>query len=85
MHRKVLKRQPRCRLQYPGICTGVSTQVDHIREKDQGGTNAESNLQGVCQPCHDHKSGRYAQAKSMITRVAKSYKRQPERRPNAID
>lgn len=50
----ILKRDPRCKLQYQG-CTGKSTQVDHI---DRGDDHRYSNLQGVCAKCHATKSAR---------------------------
>jgi 5-methylcytosine-specific restriction protein A len=33
--------------------------VDHIVPLSQGGTNATSNLQTLCQPCHSRKTVRY--------------------------
>ena len=30
--------------------------VDHIRSKATGGTDAPSNLQALCEPCHKHKT-----------------------------
>jgi len=50
----ILKRDPRCKLRYPG-CTGVSTQVDHIQRGDD---HSYANLQGVCAKCHATKSAR---------------------------
>lgn len=50
----ILKRDPRCKLRYPG-CTGVSTQVDHIQRGDD---HTFQNLQGVCAGCHAKKSSR---------------------------
>jgi len=34
----------------------AATQVDHITPKAKGGTDAESNLQSICTPCHDAKT-----------------------------
>lgn len=51
----VLKRDPRCKLCYADICTGPSTEVDHINAGDD---HRLSNLQGACSPCHARKSGR---------------------------
>ena len=50
----VLKRDPRCKLQYQG-CTQIATQVDH---KQRGDDHALHNLQGVCAKCHATKSAR---------------------------
>lgn len=38
--------------------TRLATAVDHIKPKAQGGTDAESNLQAICDPCHDEKTSR---------------------------
>lgn len=51
----VLNRDPFCRLRTK--CKGSpSTEVDHIIAKRNGGTDHESNLQGVCKACHSHKT-----------------------------
>ena len=34
----------------------AATQTDHIIPKAQGGTNEESNLQGLCRSCHTYKT-----------------------------
>lgn len=49
---QVLKEEPlcrRCRL-------ADSVLTDHILSKRLGGTDARSNLQGLCKPCHDEKT-----------------------------
>lgn len=33
-----------------------ATQVDHIKPKAKGGTDAAGNLQAICTPCHDAKT-----------------------------
>jgi 5-methylcytosine-specific restriction enzyme A len=33
-----------------------ATQVDHVLPKSEGGTDAESNLDGKCDHCHDKKT-----------------------------
>ena len=38
-----------------GIVT-PATEVDHIVNKAAGGTDGESNLQGICDPCHQTKT-----------------------------
>ena len=35
-----------------------ATQVDHIKSKAEGGTDDESNLQSICEPCHKAKTAR---------------------------
>ena len=34
----------------------LSTRVDHIIPKSQGGTDDEENLQGLCESCHNRKT-----------------------------
>lgn len=34
----------------------VANQVDHIKPKAKGGTDAEDNLQAICAPCHEAKT-----------------------------
>lgn len=34
----------------------IANAVDHIKPKTKGGTDAESNLQSICEPCHDIKT-----------------------------
>lgn len=33
-----------------------ATQRDHIRSLEEGGTDTEDNVQGLCEACHDAKS-----------------------------
>jgi 5-methylcytosine-specific restriction protein A len=54
--KEILKRQPDCRIGYPDICTGISTDADHIVALSQGGTDDLSNLQGACRRCHLRKA-----------------------------
>lgn len=51
-----------CQLRYPGICTGRIDEFDHIdgladqgRQRNDRPVTAEE-LQGVCEPCHEHKT-----------------------------
>jgi 5-methylcytosine-specific restriction protein A len=61
---RILARDPLCRLQLPGICTGVSTEVDH---RIPGDDHSDANLWGVCTPCHAHKTkGEAAQARWQV-------------------
>jgi hypothetical protein len=55
IHDQVLTEEPSCRLAYPG-CLIRSQQVDHILNRARGGTDARSNLQGVCKRCHATKT-----------------------------
>jgi 5-methylcytosine-specific restriction endonuclease McrA len=38
----------------------AATEVDHIRPKEEGGTDDDENLQAICGPCHTAKTGREA-------------------------
>ena len=37
-------------------------EVDHIVNRESGGTDAETNLEAICSPCHKVKTAREAQA-----------------------
>jgi 5-methylcytosine-specific restriction endonuclease McrA len=75
----VLKRDPRCKLQYQG-CTAVSTQVDH---KQRGDDHNFANLQGVCAKCHAIKSAREGR-QAQLTRSQRR-QRPSERHPSERD
>jgi 5-methylcytosine-specific restriction protein A len=63
--REVLERDGyRCRLNFPDICIGRASQVDHIVQPEAGGTNDPSNLRAVCVPCHRRRTGRQGAAAS---------------------
>jgi 5-methylcytosine-specific restriction protein A len=34
--------------------------VDHVRERNEGGTDEPENLQSLCHRCHNRKSARYS-------------------------
>ncbi|MGH3478439.1 MAG: HNH endonuclease [Nocardioidaceae bacterium] len=50
----VIKHEPICWLQMPGICTRVSTTADHVIPKSQRPDLAmvRTNLRGACLPCN---------------------------------
>lgn len=49
---RVLADNPRC-----DICgQGLATQVDHVRPRHLGGTDARANLRALCASCHRRKS-----------------------------
>lgn len=54
----VLRDNPLCQIRYPGICTVVATEVDHIVPIHQRpGLRLEpSNLQAACKQCNVAKS-----------------------------
>ena len=50
-----------CQLAYPNRCTGTATEADHIIEVASGGPEFDpTNGQGVCPPCHAHKTALHA-------------------------
>lgn len=51
---QVVREEPICRLQFPGICTHVSTTGDHIATVEQRPDLAliRSNIRGACAPCN---------------------------------
>jgi 5-methylcytosine-specific restriction endonuclease McrA len=60
---RVLRRDGwRCQLAYPDRCRGAASEVDHLIPATDGGTDAMSNLQAVCSPCHARKTGKEAAA-----------------------
>lgn len=59
----------RCQIRGPR-CTGLATTVDHIVERDAGGTDDPSNLRAACNPCNSSRGASYGNAK-----------RKPARRP----
>lgn len=58
---RILRRDPRCRLAFRGICTGKSTEVHHTGEPDD---HRDEVLMGVCHECHAHQTALDARAAS---------------------
>lgn len=52
---RILRRDPVCRAEG---CNQASAEVDHITPRRRGGTDDPSNLQGLCNPCHNRKTKR---------------------------
>lgn len=53
---RILARDPICKsCEAKGRVT-VSTEVDHIISLDNGGSNDDANLQGLCHDCHADKT-----------------------------
>src|SRR5437870_5679427 len=50
--KRVLLEEPGCRR-----CGAKATDVDHIRQQIDGGTEERANLQALCNPCHLSKTG----------------------------
>lgn len=80
--RRILHAWPQCWLAYPSVCTGKSTQVDHVRDAEDGGPDEDSNLRGACAPCHTLKSARNSQKRSVAKQM--EYKRRPEPHPGVL-
>lgn len=54
-----LKQKIHTRDEWTCLCCGRVTmdlELDHIKNKAQGGTDDESNLQSLCAPCHKKKT-----------------------------
>lgn len=52
---QVVREEPLCWLQFPGICTHVSTTADHVltyTERPDLGMS-RGNLRGACGPCNN--------------------------------
>jgi 5-methylcytosine-specific restriction enzyme A len=47
----------------------MATQVDHIVQKKDGGTDEESNLQAICTECHKFKTAREASHGRGVSKV----------------
>lgn len=54
----VLHREPLCRACGAEGRTTAAVHVDHIVSKRRGGTDERSNLQPLCQPCHNRKTAK---------------------------
>lgn len=76
--RRILRRDPTCKLAYPG-CTITSTICDHVRALALGGSDTDNNCQGVCSHCHRIKTsreGHYAAGHNVPTPI-----QEPPERP----
>lgn len=56
LRRLVLLREPLCRSCATKGIDRAAEHVDHIVPLDRGGTNADDNLQPLCQACHNAKT-----------------------------
>lgn len=61
LRKAVLDQEPFCRACAEVDRVAESVEVDHIVPLARGGTNARSNLQGLCEDCHAAKSARERQ------------------------
>lgn len=56
IRKRVLQANPLCvHCQQQGRVT-LANEVDHIKSLEQGGTDSDDNLQGLCTECHLKKS-----------------------------
>lgn len=55
---RILKGEPLCRSCRATGRAVVAVTVDHIKAKHLGGTDDDSNLQPLCDPCHKAKTAR---------------------------
>lgn len=77
---QVRKRDKTCRLAYPGICTRAIDEFDHpdglaAQGKQRTSVLDAAEVQGVCAPCHRHKTQQQARA------GRSRWKRTPEKHP----
>lgn len=48
------------------VCHGVNANVDHIVPLEDGGTDADANLQTLCSSCHGRKTRAEQQLKGFV-------------------
>ena len=58
LRERVLRREPRCAECLKAGRLRLAAQVDHIVALEDGGTDDEDNLQGLCLACHVEKTRR---------------------------
>jgi hypothetical protein len=58
-------------------------QVHHVLDAEDGGTDNDENLVGVCAACHTFYSAHRSQQRAVES--AWSWKRQPERHPGVVE
>ncbi len=57
-------------------CLGVAVVADHITPRYKGGTDDQSNLRALCDPCHDRVTAEQAQERAKEEREKKKKERQ---------
>lgn len=81
---RILRQDPWCTCagcsHHSGPCVDRSTIADHIVPKAEGGTDDLTNGQGLCAPCHDHKTRTEADR----GRARKARRRSPEPHPGRL-
>lgn len=79
---RILAKWPQCWLAIPGRCTGKSTEVDHVIDAEDGGSDLDENLRGACRECHEYKSAVNSQRRSMASREV--WKTDPRPHPGVL-
>lgn len=80
IRRRILARDRyRCRIQLPGVCVGVATDVDHIGADTD---HDDSNLRAACTPCHRRRSAEQGGAARRARAAARHRPAEPH--PGAI-
>jgi 5-methylcytosine-specific restriction endonuclease McrA len=49
----------KCYLQLPGICTGGSDAMDHVKPLTKGGADMLANLRPICKNCNSSKGNKW--------------------------
>lgn len=81
--KRILAKWPQCWLAFYWCCTGKSTEVHHIIDAEDGGSDKDENLRGVCHECHTYESARNSQRRSVAKQ--NEWKRRPEKHPGVLD
>jgi 5-methylcytosine-specific restriction enzyme A len=79
---RILAKYPECWLRIPGRCTGESTEVDHVVDAEDGGSDEDENLRGACHECHEYKSAVNSQRRSVAKQ--NEWKRKPPPHPGVL-
>lgn len=78
---RILTRDPVCRCRtckwHSNPCTKPSREADHIIEAADGGTDDETNGQGMCRSCHAQKTSKHANARRWATTTRRPAERHP--------
>jgi 5-methylcytosine-specific restriction protein A len=54
------------------LMMGEKWELDHVIPLEDGGVNAEGNLQPLCKPCHGKKTGREATERAKVRAMTKA-------------
>lgn len=89
---RILRRDPHCKLAIEGVCTGTSTEADHITPHAQAlalgwplpDIDSIENGQGVCKPCHQIKTRAEQTEGQRRAATTKPTTRNPEPHPGLV-